>query len=308
MILGIDLGTTKSVVGVWQNGGPCVIPDEDGNQSIPSLVLVTPDESIYVGTQARKHRDRYIGKNITISSVKRIIGMKGETGWGWWKTYPQEVSALVLSELRYQAERHLGRNLTEAVIAIPSHFEESQRRATKEAAEIAGLRVVRLINEATAAVVAYFSNQRRGGKVLVFDLGGGTLDVSIVDGAVDGLAGIYEVLCIEGDSRLGGDDFDQVIVDFILDTVRQKYGEVEELDPVRQLILKEACERAKIDLSTTDVTSIDIPGFLPVGGQFLDLSVSLDRSTFEALSKPLLDRTTELLKKAMDSAQVRASE
>jgi len=151
MIVGIDLGTTKSVVGVCENGDVRIVPSEGGNNSIPSAILVTPNGEVHAGEPARSHRDRYTGRNVTISSVKRMMGRHGETGWGWWKTYPQEVSAFILSELKYMAARALGRSVDKAVIAIPSHFDESQRRATKEAAEIAGLEVVRLVNEATAA-------------------------------------------------------------------------------------------------------------------------------------------------------------
>jgi molecular chaperone DnaK len=216
--VGIDLGTTKSVIGVWQNGECHIIRDNVGHQSIPSLVVVTADERILAGRQAQKHPDRYAGKNITISSVKRLMGRKGETGWGWWKAYPQEVSAFILAELKSQAESYLGEEIKQAVIAIPSHFDEAQRRATKEAAEIAGLKVIRLLNEATAAVLAYGLHRHGDETCLVFDFGGGTLDISIVG---LGGEGIYQVKSIEGDSKLGGDDFDQVVLDYVLDRVHQ---------------------------------------------------------------------------------------
>jgi len=306
IILGIDLGTTKSVVGVWRNGGPFIIPDESGHRSIPSLVLVTPDEKVFAGRRAQRHPERYKSKNRTISSVKRLMGKKGETGWGWWKAYPQEVSAFVLAELKNQAEIYLGEQIRQAVIAIPSHFDESQRRATKEAAEIAGLEVVRLLNEATAAVLAYgFYNDKKSDEtVLVFDLGGGTLDISIVRFG----EGIYEEKCIEGDSKLGGDDFDQVIIDYILDQVHQKYGVAIELDPFQKIILKEVSEAAKIELSSKYTTSIYIPGFLNFGQTHHDLDISINRQTFERLSKNLFDRTNVLLKKALDSAKLRSAD
>lgn len=303
MILGIDLGTTKSVVGVWQNGNPCIIPSEAGDQSIPSLVLVTPDGKIFAGRMAQKHPERYRSKNVTISSVKRLMGKRGETGWGWWKTYPQEISAFILAELKNQAERYLGQEIRQAVIAIPSHFDASQRRATKEAAEIAGLEFIRLLNEATAAVIAYGSHERGDKIVLVFDLGGGTLDISIVQIG----EGVYEVRSIEGDSKLGGDDFDQVIVDYILDQVHQKYGVEMKLDPVQKMILKEAAETSKIELSNRLSTSIHIPGFLHIGQSYHDLDISIDRQTFERLSKNLFDRAIVLLKKALNSADLKAT-
>lgn len=253
---------------------------------------------------AQKHPKRYSGKNITIGSVKRLMGKKGETGWGWWKTYPQEVSAFILAELKYQAERYLGQEVKQAVIAIPSHFDESQRRATKEAAEIAGLESVRLLNEATAAVIAYGFRKRSEEKVLVFDFGGGTLDVSIVDFG----EGVFEVFCIEGDSKLGGDDFDQIIIDYILDQVHQKYGVEMELEPFQKMILKEAAEQAKIELSSTLNASIHIPGFLHIGKSYYDLDVSIDRQTFERLSKSLFERAIRLIRSGLDSAKLQSSD
>jgi molecular chaperone DnaK len=304
LILGIDLGTTKSVVGFWKNQRPFIIRDQAGQQSIPSVVLIDPEERIFVGNLARKHPERYKGKNITISSVKRLMGKKGETGWGWWKTYPQEVSAFILAELKCQAERYLGQEIEDAVIAVPSHFDESQRRATKEAAEIAGLRPHRFLNEATAPILAYGLRRRCDEKVLVFDLGGGTLDVSIAELG----EGVYEVKCVEGDSRLGGDDFDQIIVDYILDKICQKFGAVVELDSFQNMMLKEAAELAKIELSGKVSASIHIPGFLCIGKSYHDLEVGIDRGTFEHLSKNLFDRAIEVLTKALDSASLRPSD
>jgi len=299
MILGIDLGTSKSVVGIWLGNGISIIPDKVGHQSIPSLVLVTSDERILVGETARRHREFYSGKSVTVSSVKRLMGRKGETGWGWWKTYPQEVSALILAEIKNQAEEYLGEEVKKAVIAIPSHFDESQRRATKEAAEIAGLEVVSLLNEANAAAIAYgLYHAGKDEKVLVFDFGGGTLDVSILNYG----GGVYEVKCIEGDSKLGGDDFDQVIIDYILDSIQQKCGIKLELDSLQKRILKEAAEKAKVELSNSLNTTIHIPGFLHINGRYNDLDVSMERKTFELRSKNLFDRAFEILEKALKSS------
>ena len=299
MIIGIDLGTTKSVVGVWRNGEPHIIPDKYGNLSIPSLVLVTPDEKIFVGSSAKKHPDRYSGKNVTISSVKRYIGRRGETGWGWWKTYPQEVSALILAELKYQAEQYLGCDISNAVIAIPSHFDESQRRATRESALIAGINPLRFSNEATMAILNYghLKNYQSEKNVVVFDWGGGTLDVSI---ATIG-EGVYEVKCVEGDSNLGGDDFDKVIEDHILDEIKKKFGKTIELSQEQKTFLKEISEKVKKDLSISQTTNIFYPSFLKVGTAFQDLNITIDRSTFESLSKNLFDRAFTLLNKALSS-------
>jgi len=302
-VVGIDLGTTKSVIGVWQDGRCRIIADNAGHQSIPSLVVVTVDERILAGRQAQQHPDRYKSKNITISSIKRLMGRRGETGWGWWKAYPQEVSAFILAELKSQAESYLGEEVKRAVIAIPSHFDEAQRRATKEAAEIAGLEVMRLLNEATAAVLAYGLHRHGDETSLVFDFGGGTLDISIVAWG----EGMYQVKSIEGDSKLGGDDFDQIIVDYILDRVHKKYGSAIEWDPIQKAILKETVEKVKVELSGTLATTIYIPGFLRIGQGFQDLSIPLERSTFEQLSKNLVDRAIILLNKALNSADMKAS-
>lgn len=308
MILGIDLGTTKSVAGFWRDGKVNTIPDRAGNLSIPSLVLVTQDQNIIVGRKAQNHPERYSGKSITISSVKRLVGKKGEMGWGWWKTYPQEVSAFILTELRRLCEEYLGEKIRDVVIAIPSHFDESQRRATQEAAQIAGLNPLRLLNEATAACLTYgltrLPSQKEVQKVLVFDLGGGTLDVSITELG----DGVYEVKCIEGDSMLGGDDFTQVIEDYVLDIVRKKYGKEVEFDHAQRVLLKEASENAKIELSARLSANISFPGFIRIGTKFHDINVSIDGSTFETLSKHLVDRCVDLLKKAINAAALRPSD
>ena len=304
MILGIDLGTSKSVVGIWLGNGISIIPDKVGHQSIPSLVLVTSDERILVGETARRHPEFYSGKSVTVSSVKRLMGRKGETGWGWWKTYPQEVSALILAEIKNQAEEYLGEEVKKAVIAIPSHFDESQRRATKEAAEIAGLEVVSLLNEANAAAIAYgLYHAGKDEKVLVFDFGGGTLDVSILNYG----GGVYEVKCIEGDSKLGGDDFDQVIIDYILESIKRQYGTELELNLFQKRILKEAAEKAKVELSNSLNTTIHIPGFLHINGRYNDLDVSMERKTFELRSKNLFDRAFEILEKALKSSGLKSN-
>lgn len=303
-VIGIDLGTTKSVIGVWQNGRCRIIPDNAGHQSIPSLVVVTADERILAGRQAQTYPDRYRSKNMTISSVKRLMGRKGETGWGWWKAYPQEVSAFILAELKSRAQSYIGEEIKQAVIAIPSHFDEAQRRATKEAAEIAGLEVIRLINEATAAVLAYGFHRHGDETTLVFDFGGGTLDISVVELG----EGTYQVKSIEGDSKLGGDDFDQVILDHVLDRVHQEYGSAIEWNRVQKAILKEAAEKAKVELSGTLATTIYIPGFLRVGQGFQDLDIPLERSAFERLSKNLVDRAIMLLSRALNGAGLKASD
>ncbi len=306
MILGIDLGTTKSVVGAWDNNKPYIIPHSNGKLSTPSKVLITQEGEIFAGNHAEQHGDRYneAVKTITVSSVKRLMGKRGETGWGWWKTYPQEVSAFILSELKYQAEQKFNQKIEDAVIAIPSHFDEGQRRATKEAAEIAGLKVHRLLNEATAAILTYGYQRNPTGKVMVCDFGGGTLDVSIVDVSDQ----FYEVLAVEGESKLGGDDFDQVIVDYILDKYKNECNVEISLTQTQSLLLKEVAERAKIELSNSNETHIYIPGFFNHSNQMLAIDVTIDRNTFVQLSNSLLDRVINLIKKALNSARIVASD
>jgi molecular chaperone DnaK len=303
-VIGIDLGTTKSVVGVWKDGKCHIIPDYAGYHSTPSLVVVTADERILAGRRAQIFPDRYKSKNITIGSVKRLMGRKGETGWGWWKAYPQEVSAFILAELKSQAESYLGEEINQAVTAIPSHFDEAQRRATKEAAEIAGLEVLRLLNEATAAALTYGFHKRGQETTLVLDFGGGTLDISVVERGEQ----TYSVRTIEGDTKLGGDDFDQVIIDYILLQTQRQYGSAIEWDPVQRAVLREAAEKAKLELSSTSVTSIHIPGFLRIGKNYRDLDISLSRQTFEQRSRILVDRATILLKRALYTAHLKASD
>ena len=304
VILGIDLGTTKSAASIFIGGEPFIIPDATGNQSIPSLVLVTPNKKIFAGRAAKNHPDRYKSKNITISSIKRMMGKYGETGWGWWKTYPQEVSAFILAELKNQAEKYLDEKIDKAVIAIPSHFDENQRRATKEAAEIAGLEPVRLLNEATASAITHsFYSGFKKEKLLVFDFGGGTLDLSVIDTG----GGVLQVRCVEGDSKLGGDDFDQIIADYIIENLHQKYSAEITLDNVQKMMLKEASESAKIELSSKSVASIHIPGFVRIGKSYHDLDVSIDRQTFEGLLQGLFKRVSSLIDKTLSSAGIRSS-
>lgn len=306
--IGIDLGTKKSLVGVMKDRRPFVIPNKYGEASIPSLVLVTPEEKIFAGPSAQRHADRFDSKNITIGSIKRLIGRNGETGWGWWKTYPQEVSAFILGELKKQAEEYLGGPVEFAVIAIPSHFDESQRRATKEAAEIAGIKNVVLLNESIAAALAYGFNKRDKGneKILVFDFGAGTLDVSILD--LDHNYGTYDVLCVEGDGELGGDDFDSLLADYIIGKIRGEFGDKTQLTESQRLLIKEASESAKIQLSTTLSTQVYIPGFLKIGDIYHNLNVQIDRSVFEKLAKPLIERATAAINRALNESSLKTSD
>jgi molecular chaperone DnaK len=300
MIFGIDLGTTKSAIGYWQRR-PTIIPDESGNLTIPSLVLVTKDGGIFTGREAQNHPDRYKGDNLTIGSVKRLLGKADRAVWGWKSSYPQEVGALILAELRYQAEKYTGKDIKDVVIAIPAHFDANQRRATKEAAELAGLKVLKLLNEATAAVLTYGfvkDSQERKKKsriVLVFDFGGGTLDISIVEFG----EGIYEVKSVIGDSRLGGIDFDRLLFDYVVDQVSKRYDARLDMDTFHKMVLEERVEQAKKDLSSVKNALILIPGFLNINSGTYDLDIAIDRQTFEDLSQSLFSRAIELTRRAL---------
>ncbi len=296
MFIGIDFGTSKSIVGFWDKNKPTVIPDLQGHLSIPSLVMVAPDEKLYIGWDALNHPSRYQGEYYTISSIKRLMGKTKETSWGKLRTYPQEVSALILGRLKMQAELYYDSEITGAVIAVPAHYDINQRWATIQAAEISGLRVCRLVNEATAAVVTYSSvNKSKEGIVIVFDFGGGTLDVSIVEIG----EGVCEVKATSGDDRLGGDDFDQAIYDYVLEEIKLNIGKNVELSQLQTLILAESVTRAKIELSEATTTRMFLPGFIKAENKFWDLDIALDRIKIEHLWKTLLDRTEEVLKRAI---------
>ena len=293
-IIGIDFGTSKSVVSRWEAGQPRIIPDGQGHRTMPSLVMVAPDERLYVGWEALSHPDRYQSEHFTISSVKRLMGKIAETTWGRFRTYPQEISALILANLKFRAEASLGAEVSDAVIAVPAHFDINQRWATMEAAEIAGLRPQRLVNEATAALLGYSQIcDKKEGLALVFDFGGGTLDVSVVEFG----DGVYEVKATHGDDRLGGDDFDSAIIEYVLDKMKQQVGKSLELDQMRKLVLKESATRAKIALSTALSTRIRLPGFLGARERhYCDLDVVMERTTFEGLSSGLFQRAEAALR------------
>jgi molecular chaperone DnaK len=299
-ILGIDFGTSKSVAAIWQGGNATVIPDLQGHKSMPSLVMVGPDERLYIGWEAFNHPDRYKSKHFTINSIKRQIGKTGETSWGQFKTYPQEISALILGRLKIQAQAYLDQEISQAVIAIPANFDINQRWAIAQAAEIAGLKVLRLLNEASAAILATRLSKNLDGHALVFDFGAGTLDVSIICYGND----VFEVLATAGDDRLGGDDFDQLLYNYLLEQAKKTIGASVELTPMEQLVLKEAAAHAKIELSNSISTRVFIPGFLRAGNNYFDLDIPLKRETFESLCKNLFEQTEAVVKRALSDANL----
>ena len=294
MAIGIDFGTTKSAIVCTDSTKPIAISDGQGHRSIPSMVMVVPDERLYVGWEALNHPARYDSQteHYTISSIKRLIGKSGKTKIGNFETSPQEVAALILGALKAHAEIHLDMEISDVVIAVPAHFDINQRWATLQAAELAGLKVSRLLNEASAAVLAFSrSHNKREGVTLVFDFGGGTLDVSVVSFGEN----VYEVVATAGDDQLGGDDFDQVVFDWVLRRMKARLKSFPELSQLQQLVLREAATRAKVELSSASSTRIYIPGFLQTRRKFWDVDLTLRRELFEELSSGLSRRARAVL-------------
>ena len=321
-IVGIDLGTTNSVVAVMEGATPKVIPNAEGNRTTPSIVAYSIYGDNLVGQLAK--RQNVVNPENTFYSVKRFIGCKfeeieGEISQvayqvkkdenGKIKLYspllnkdfsPEEISASVLKKLVTDASKFLKENVTKAIITVPAYFNDSQRLATKDAGSIAGLEVLRILNEPTAAALAYGLDKKKSEVVLIFDLGGGTFDVSILEVGQE----VFEVLATAGDTHLGGDDFDKVIVDYILQTFKAKEGVdlIKDKQALQRII--EAAEKAKIELSTLQSTQINIP-FICLHNEIpRHIDIQLDRSKFETLSSKLLDRCKEPLEKALRDAKL----
>ena len=318
-IIGIDLGTTNSCVAVMEGNEPVVIPNSEGHRTTPSVVAFTADGERKVGDPAK--RQAITNPKRTVFSIKRFMGetydkvsadiarapyaiVKGDNNTprvdidGRQYT-PQEISAIILQKMKKTAEDYLGQEVTEAVITVPAYFSDSQRQATKEAGQIAGLEVKRIVNEPTAAALAYgVDKSNKDMKVAVFDLGGGTFDISILEFG----GGVFEVLSTNGDTHLGGDDFDQVIIDWLAQEFKNDEGADLTADPMAMQRLKEAAEKAKIELSSSTSTEINLPYIMPVGGVPKHLVKTLTRAKFEALAHHLIQACLEPCKKAMSDA------
>ncbi|MBP3851556.1 MAG: molecular chaperone DnaK [Erysipelotrichaceae bacterium] len=300
-IIGIDLGTTNSCVAVMEGKDSKVIPNPEGNRTTPSVVAFKDGERI-IGDAAK--RQAVTNKN-TISSIKRLMG-SNERVEAEGKSYtPQEISAMILQYLKSYAEDYLGEKVTKAVITVPAYFNDAQRQATKDAGKIAGLEVERIINEPTAAALAYgIDKTDKEQRVLIYDLGGGTFDVSILDLA----DGTFEVLSTNGDTHLGGDDFDNVLVQWMIDTFKKENGIDLGADPMAMQRLKEAAEKAKKDLSGVMQTQISLP-FISAGPAGpLHLDMTLTRAKFDEMTRYLVDRTMEPIRNALRDAKLSASE
>ncbi len=321
-VIGIDLGTTYSVVAVMEGGDPVVIPNAEGSRTTPSVVAFTKDGERLVGQVAK--RQAITNPENTVFSIKRFMGrrydevggerkivpykvVEGKNGLAeveiQGKRYsPPEISAMILQKMKQTAEDYLGQKVAQAVVTVPAYFNDSQRQATKDAGKIAGLEVLRIINEPTAAALAYGLEKKKDEKIAVYDLGGGTFDISILELG----EGVFEVKATNGDTHLGGDDFDQRIIQWITEEYRKQEGIDLARDPMALQRIKEAAEKAKIELSSTMKTDINLPFITADQSGPKHLNLSLTRAKFEQLVDDLIQRTVEPCKKALADARLTA--
>ena len=298
-IIGIDLGTTNSAVAVMEGGNPTIITNAEGNRTTPSVVAFTKDGERLVGEVAK--RQAVTNPDRTIQSIKREMGSTFKTNEIDGKKYtPEEISAMILQKLKADAESYLGDTVTNAVITVPAYFTDSQRQATKDAGKIAGLTVDRIINEPTAAVLAYGMDRDENAKILVYDLGGGTFDVSILEVS----DGVFEVLATRGNNKLGGDDFDNKLVQYISDEFKKENGVDLSQDKTALQRLRDAAEKAKKELSTTMTTNVNLPFITAVEGQPVHLDMSITRAKFDEITKDLVQETREPVENALKDANL----
>ncbi len=301
-IIGIDLGTTNSCVAVMEGGQPTVIANTEGSRTTPSVVAFTKTGERLVGEPAK--RQAVTNAEKTISSIKREMGSDYRVNIDGKKYSPQEISAMILQKLKADAEGYLGEKVSEAVITVPAYFNDAQRQATKDAGKIAGLDVKRIINEPTAAALAYGLDNGKEQKIMVYDLGGGTFDVSIIEIG----EGVIEVLATAGNNRLGGDDFDQKIVDYIISDFKAKNGVDLSADKMALQRVKEAAEKAKKELSAATTTNINLPFISMNASGPLHLDMNLTRAKFDELTHDLVEKTTEPVQRALSDAGLSASD
>jgi len=293
--VGIDLGTTNSVVAVLEGGEPAVVANAEGNRTTPSIVAFKGEE-VLVGELAK--RQAITNPDNTIRSIKREIGTTWKQKFEGSDYTPQEISARILQKLKRDAEAYLGEDVTEAVITVPAYFNDAERQATKEAGKIAGLNVLRIINEPTAASLAYGLENSEDQKILVYDLGGGTFDVSVLEIS----EGVFEVKSTAGDSKLGGDDWDEKVMDWLVEKFKSSTGIDISNDKMAMQRIKEGAEKAKIELSSTSETEINLPFITANDAGPQHLLEKLSRSEFEKITSDLVDRTKEPVNKAIDDA------
>ena len=293
--VGIDLGTTNSVVAVLEGGEPTVIANAEGNRTTPSIVAFKGEE-VLVGELAK--RQAITNPDNTVRSIKRKIGTNWKEKFENKEYTPQEVSARILQKLKRDAESYIGEDVTDAVITVPAYFNDAERQATKEAGQIAGLNVLRIINEPTAAALAYGLENNEDQKILVYDLGGGTFDVSVLEIS----EGVFEVKSTSGDSKLGGDDWDERVMEWLVDKFKSSTGIDISEDKMAMQRIKEGAEKAKIELSSTTETEINLPFITANDSGPQHLLEKLSRSEFEKITSDLVDRTKDPVNKAVEDA------
>ena len=302
-VIGIDLGTTNSCVAVLEGGEPTVIANAEGARTTPSVVAFTKNGERLVGETAK--RQAITNPDRTIASIKRHMGENYHVEIDGKQYTPQDISAMILAKLKADAESYLGEKVTEAVITVPAYFSDAQKQATKDAGKIAGLDVKRIINEPTAASLAYGLDKAEGShKILVYDLGGGTFDVSVLELG----DGVFEVLATNGDTHLGGDDFDNKIMDFLADSFQKEHGVDLRQDNMALQRLKEAAEKAKKELSSAQTTKINLPFITVTADGPLHLDMDLTRARFDQLTSDLVERSIEPMNKAMRDAGVTSAD
>ena len=301
-IIGIDLGTTNSCVAVFEGGEPIVIPNPEGARTTPSVVAFSKSGERMVGQVAK--RQSITNPDRTIISVKREMGSNFKVAIDGKNYTPQEISAMILQKLKADAEAYLGTSVSEAVITVPAYFTDAQRQATKDAGKIAGLEVKRIINEPTAAALAYGMDKENNQKIMVFDLGGGTFDVSLLEIS----DGVFEVLATAGNNRLGGDDFDQRIIDWMADSFKKENGVDLRGDKMVLQRLKDAAEKAKIELSGMTSTNINLPFITATAAGPLHFEATLTRAKFDELTADLVDATMKPTRQVLSDAGLSASE
>lgn len=301
-MIGIDLGTTNSCVAVLEGGKPIIIPNAEGGRTTPSVVAFTKDGERLVGELAK--RQAVTNAAGTISSIKREMGTDYRVDIAGRKRTPQEISAMILQKLKADAEAYLGEPVTDAVITVPAYFNDAQRQATKDAGRIAGLNVCRIINEPTSAALAYGLDHGTAQKIMVYDLGGGTFDVSIIEIG----DGVIEVLSTCGDNHLGGDDFDLRLANHLVGEFRQQTRINLAKDPVAMQRVREAAEKAKIELSVAATANVNLPFIAQTRGGPVHLDLNVTRATFEQLTQDLVERTTIPVRTALNDAGISSSQ
>ncbi len=301
-VVGIDLGTTNSCIAVQEGDVTTIIPNAEGSRTTPSVVAFTKEGERLVGQLAK--RQAIVNGDRTIISIKRDMGTDRRVTIDGKKYTPQEISSMILQKMKRDAEDYLGEPVTKAVITVPAYFTDAQRQATKDAGAIAGLEVLRIINEPTAACLAYGENKQGEHKILVFDLGGGTFDVSILDVG----EGVFEVLATAGDNRLGGDDWDMRVVDWMVEQFRKSEGIDLKNDRMALQRLREAAEKAKVELSSMPETTISLPFITANASGPKHLEMSLSRAKFEEMTADLLERTVKPTRQAIQDSGLSAGE